>query len=68
MVVKMREEEAGVGAEAIVEEGGPPQPFMTRVTLVSFSSFGGVFSIGLFTDNSASLANMGLFWTMFPPL
>ena len=67
MVVKIREEEAGVGAEAIVE-GGAPQPFSTRVTLVSFSSFGGVFSIGLFTDNSASLANIGLFWTMFLPL
>ena len=59
MVVKIREEEAGVGAEAAVGEGGPPQPFMTRVTLVSFSSFGGVFKIGLFAD--ISLANIGLF-------
>ena len=65
MVVKIREEEAGVGAEAI-GRGGPPRPFITRVTLVSFSSFGGVFKIALFTD--ISLENMGLFWTMFPPL
>ena len=67
MVVKIRKEEAGVCAEATVGEGGgPPQPFMTRVTLVSFSSFGGVFNIGLFAD--ISLENIGLFWTMFPPL
>ena len=66
MVDKIREEEAGVGAEA--RGGEPPQPFITSVTLVSFSSFGGVFSTGLFPEISASMANIGLFWTMFPPL
>ena len=76
MVDKRREEEAGAGAGAGEEAGAgagatggkPPQPFITRVTLVSFSSFGGVFSIGIFVEISASMANIGLFWTMFAPL
>ena len=67
MVDKIKEEEAGGGAEEGAG-GEPPQPFITRVTLVSFSSFGGVFSIGLFVEISASMANIGLFWNMFAPL
>ena len=68
MVDKRREEEAGVGDGGRGEGGEPPQPFITRVTLVSFSSFGGVFRIGLFTEDSTSLENIGLCWVMFPPL
>ena len=65
MVDKRREEAAGVGDRG---RGEPPQPFITRVTLVSFSSFGGVFRIGLFTEDSTSLENIGLCWVMFSPL